>query len=58
MTKKRKRNPKPDDKEQSRRFVETAREYDIDESGKAFQSALDKIRSAKDGHKDKSDKPC
>lgn len=36
-------NPKPDDPEQSKRFVETAREIEADESGEAFRRALDKI---------------
>lgn len=35
--------PKPDDPEQSRRFVETAREIGADESGEAFRRALRKI---------------
>ena len=30
----------PDDKEQSRRFVETAEKLEADESGKAFERAL------------------
>jgi len=35
-----KRKPKLEDKEQSRRFVETARKLEADESGKAFKRAL------------------
>lgn len=35
--------PEPDDKEQSQRFVETAKALGVDESGKAFQSSLKKI---------------
>lgn len=38
MTKKLK--PEPDDKEQSQRFVETARELGADESGKTFEMAI------------------
>lgn len=42
---KRKAKPKTklSDKEQSRRFIETARELGVDESGKAFEKAVDKI---------------
>lgn len=35
--------PKPDDKEQSRRFVETARSIGADEGGKAFERVLDVV---------------
>ena len=34
---------KPDDPEQSKRFVETAREIKADEAGEAFQRAFEKI---------------
>lgn len=34
------KKPKTDDKEQSQRFVETARSIDVDESGKAFERAV------------------
>jgi len=34
---------KPDDPEQSKRFVETAREIEADETGEAFRRALEKI---------------
>ena len=34
-------NPKPDDIEQSKRFEEAARNLDADESGNAFEKALD-----------------
>lgn len=37
--------PDPDDKEQSKRFVQTARELESDESGKQFQQALEIIPS-------------
>jgi hypothetical protein len=36
-------NLKPDDPEQSKRFVEAAREIEADESGEAFRRALEKI---------------
>jgi hypothetical protein len=34
---------KPDDPAQSKRFVETAREIEADESGEAFRRAFEKI---------------
>lgn len=34
-------NPKPDDPEQSKRFEEAARQLGTDESGNAFEKALD-----------------
>ena len=34
---------KPDDPAQSKRFVETAREIEADESGDAFRRAFEKI---------------
>ncbi len=34
---------KPDDAEQSQRFVETARKLEVDESGKAFEKTLKNI---------------
>ena len=42
----RKPTPKPDDPEQSERFVEQARELETDESGKAFDRAIGKITQA------------
>jgi hypothetical protein len=36
-------NLKPDDPEQSKRFVETAREIEADESGETFRRAFEKI---------------
>jgi hypothetical protein len=39
----RKPAPKPDDPEQSRRFIETAREIGTDESPEAFERAFKKI---------------
>jgi hypothetical protein len=41
------RKPKPDDPEQSKRFVETAREIEADETGEAFERALRKIVPSK-----------
>lgn len=35
-----KRKPKKDDAKQSQRFVETARDLDIDVSGKSFERAM------------------
>jgi len=32
--------PKPDDSEQSKRFKETARQLETDETGKSFQRAI------------------
>jgi hypothetical protein len=34
---------KPDDPEQSKRFVEAAREVEADETGETFRRALDKL---------------
>jgi hypothetical protein len=36
-------NLKPDDPEQSKRFVEAAREIEADETGEAFRRAFEKI---------------
>jgi hypothetical protein len=35
--------PKPNDPEQSKRFIETARETKVDETGEAFRRIFDKI---------------
>jgi hypothetical protein len=35
--------PEPDDKEQSKRFIDTARELEVDESGKDFDKALNTL---------------
>lgn len=43
MTKESKQKPKPDDKEQSKRFIETARELEADESGKEFERVIKKV---------------
>ena len=34
------KKPKRDDKEQSQRFVETAKQLEVDKSGKSFDRAL------------------
>lgn len=39
----RKPAPKPDDPEQSKRFIETAREIGADEDAKTFERAFKKI---------------
>jgi hypothetical protein len=39
--KKKKAKPKIEDKEQSERFIEAARELGVDESGKAFERAME-----------------
>ncbi|HZR03976.1 MAG TPA: hypothetical protein VFA81_12490 [Burkholderiales bacterium] len=39
----RKPKPKPDDKEQSRRFVETAKELEANKNKEAFERALDAV---------------
>lgn len=38
-----KTKPKPDDKEQSSRFVETAKSLGVDESGKNFDRAMNLV---------------
>jgi hypothetical protein len=38
-----KSKPKPDDKEQSTRFIETAEQVQSDNAPEAFEEALDKI---------------
>jgi hypothetical protein len=44
MTKKPKPEPALDDNEQSQRFIETAHELEVDESGKAFERAIKGIK--------------
>ena len=41
-----KKEPELDPKEQFKRFIETAREHDVDESGKEFERAFKKIAAA------------
>lgn len=43
------KSPKNTDKKQSERFIETARIVGVDESGKEFEKALEKIMPAKKG---------
>ena len=49
--KRRKRRPakgvKPDNPAQSKRFMEAAKELGVDESGEAFNKAMDKIAQKK-----------
>jgi hypothetical protein len=49
--KRRKKPPKRDNPAQSRRFIEAAKKLGVDESGDAFNRALDKIapKKPKDG---------
>ena len=42
--------PKPDDKEQSKRFIEKAREIEADESDEAFDRAFKMILPKKQNH--------
>ena len=42
-TKPKPKKPKTSDKEQSERFIETARHLGADESGKAFDRAVNKL---------------
>ena len=42
-----KRKPKKEDKEQSQRFVETARDLEVDESEKTFGEALKRVAAPK-----------
>jgi hypothetical protein len=49
--KKKKAKPKLTDKEQSERFIETARALGVDESGKEFNKTFNKIISSKIGSK-------
>lgn len=39
--------PEPDDKEQSERFIDTARKLEVDESGKVFEHVLKQIMPKK-----------
>lgn len=45
-----KKKPEPDDKEQSARFVETAKALESDESGKGFERALEVVVPTKPPH--------
>ena len=35
--------PEPDDKEQSKRFIDTARELEVDESEKEFERVISQV---------------
>jgi hypothetical protein len=39
--------PKPDDSEQSKRFIETAKELETDEDPKAFERAFQRVATRK-----------
>lgn len=43
-----KAKPKLTDAEQSERFIKTARELRVDESGKRFEAAIEKLYPSKD----------
>jgi hypothetical protein len=45
--KKRKAPTKPDNRAQSERFINAAKALEVDESGKAFERAMDKVASVK-----------
>jgi hypothetical protein len=47
MTDKKKSKPRQDDPEQSKRFVEMARELGRDETGEEFERAFKKVAPAK-----------
>ena len=49
--------PKQDDKEQSKRFIEKARELEVDESGEAFERVVEKIVPPKQPPSDRSKAP-
>ena len=51
--KKAKPKPKLTDKEQSERFIETARELDVDESGERFHMVVEKLLPAKKSSSDR-----
>jgi hypothetical protein len=42
-----KKQPKPDEKPQSERFIETAREIEADESGEGFERAFEEVTGGK-----------
>jgi len=51
--KKRKRKAEPDDAAQSARFVESAKQLGVDETGEAFKRALDTLLPPKGGARKK-----
>ena len=48
--------PEPDDKKQSKRFIDTARELEVDESANKFEKAFKSIRHRFDERNDVSKK--
>lgn len=50
--------PEPDDKEQSQRFVKTARKLEADESGKSFERAIKSMQKGKHHSKTKVRRPA
>lgn len=46
------RKPKPDEKPQSERFIETAREIGADETPEAFERAFDRVLSSSNNTKE------
>ncbi len=49
--------PPPDDPEQSKRFIDTAREVGADESPEAFERAFEKVVRPKDVERKPKDAP-
>jgi len=47
----RKPKPKPDDPEQSKRFIKAAREYGTDETGEAFERVFKSVTSSSPSEK-------
>ena len=48
--------PEPDDKEQSKRFVDTAHQLEADERGKPFENAIKSVICSSDQTRQKSAK--
>ncbi len=48
------REPKPDDPEQSKRFLETAEEVEADKDDKAFEQAFKRVAPARNRSPEKS----
>lgn len=58
VPKERREKRKADDEEQSRRFLETARALESDESGEAFEEAMDRLAgSEQEGCSDRTKQP-
>jgi hypothetical protein len=49
--------PKPDDPEQSKRFIDMALEVQVDEGPQAFEKAFKRVVSAQPEKPEKPDKP-